>query len=60
METPQLEFINIKECAVILGVEEATIKSYVKNRTIPHYKFQGNVRFLKSEIIKLILDGKRE
>lgn len=54
------EILNLDECASFLGKSVHTLKKYVKDRVVPHYKKEGSVYFFKSEILEWIKDGKRE
>lgn len=54
------DVMNINECADYLGLSVNTVKKYVRERTIPHTKLNGNVRFLLTKINKWIEDGERK
>ena len=53
------EIMTVDDCAVMLTKSKDTIRKYVANRTIPFYKKNGSVYFLRSEILKWLKDGKQ-
>lgn len=54
------EIMNVFDCADMLGRSPETIRKYVTKLTIPFYKRNGSIYFLRSEILNWIKDGKRE
>ena len=52
------EIMDIEMCASYMLKSVHTIRKYIKDGVIPHYKKEGSVYFIKSEILKWILDGK--
>lgn len=51
------EILNVPLCAELLHKKENTIYKYVSSDSIPFHKRGNSVYFLKSEIIKWIVDG---
>lgn len=52
------EIINVAECAVLLGKSQETIRKYISKDSIPFYKKNGSIYFLRSEIIKWLTNGR--
>ena len=59
---PEDQWFNIDELREYLSDHpaKATIYSWVHSRQIPHHKGEKKLRFLKSEIDKWLLNGKRK
>ena len=44
-------YIGIEEAAEYLGVKASTIRNWIKNKNMPHYRLGGKLlKFKKSEI----------
>lgn len=44
-------YISIEEAAEYLGVKKSTIRSWIKNKGMPHYRVGGKLlKFKRSEI----------
>ncbi len=54
------ELMDIEKCASMLLKSEHTIRRYIKENKIPHYKKEVSIYFLRTEILKWIKDGKRD
>lgn len=53
------EIMNVSDCALMLGKSKDTIRKYISDVSIPFYKKNGSIYFLRSEILNWIKDGKR-
>jgi len=53
------DIINVAECASMLGKSQETIRKYIMKESIPFYKKNGSIYFLRSEILNWLTDGKQ-
>lgn len=53
------EIMNVDDCALMLTKSKETIRKYIANGSIPFYKKNGSIYFLRSEILNWLTDGKR-
>lgn len=52
-------YINIEEAADYLGVKTSTVRSWIKNKGMPHYRVGGKLlKFKRTEIDEWINVGK--
>jgi len=52
------EILNVSDCASFLGKSQDTIRKYIADKSIPFYKKNGSIYFLRSEILNWLTDGK--
>lgn len=45
-----MNLISVKQLMKILPISQASIYRMIKNKKIPHYRFENSVRFEKDEI----------
>ena len=48
------EFYNVREIAAIYGLKESSIRTWVRDKTVPYYKIGGAIRFKREDIEKKI------
>ena len=53
------EWMTTPEAAILLGISEKTLLNLSSNGKVPYYKFQRRNRYLRSELLKLLLATKR-
>lgn len=53
------DIMDIKMCSKFILKSEATVRKYIRLKSIPFYKKEGSIYFFKSEILNWIKDGKR-
>lgn len=46
----QKDVLTTKECAMLTGFTEQTLREYARRRTIPHYKRGGRILFDKRQV----------
>lgn len=51
--------MTVEDCALMLSKSKETIRKYIASDSIPFYKKNGSIYFLRSEILNWIKDGKR-
>lgn len=56
INTPDI--MDVKQLSVYLGVSERWIHDRVKNKSIPHYKLGGNLKFNLTDISKWLIEFK--
>jgi len=53
-------FLNVKEVATYLALKASTVYSLAKEKKIPHYRINRQIRFKKSEIDEWMAERKEE
>jgi excisionase family DNA binding protein len=59
LKSEEKEILNTKEAADFLGVSAASLLNLSSNGKIPFYKFQRRNRYLRSELLQLLLAERR-
>lgn len=54
------EILKTSQVLDMLGVSKPTLYVYIEKGLIPQYKVEGRVFFLKSEVIKMIKNGRQD
>jgi excisionase family DNA binding protein len=52
------EYMSVKEVSSYLGMSERWVQDRVKNKSIPHVKFGGSLKFSLSDISKWVIEFK--
>jgi len=55
-----MNLLKVKEVSKMLGVTDATVRNFVKNRSIPAYTFGSVYRFDEDEVRQWIADRRLE
>ena len=55
---PESDILDVKGCAHFLKIKVSTVYSYILDNTIPYYKPQSKVYFLRSELEDYILNNR--
>lgn len=53
------EVMTVEDCALMLSKSKETIRKYIASESIPFYKKNGSIYFLRSEILNWLTDGKQ-
>jgi predicted DNA-binding transcriptional regulator AlpA len=47
-----LDSIDLQECCKLTGYTEKSLRTFVFNGTVPHFKSRGRLRFSRKEILE--------
>ena len=53
------EFMTTEEASIFLRISKASLLNLSSNGKVPYYKFQRRNRYLKSDLLKLLLLNRR-
>lgn len=55
-----LEFLTTKELAIMLKIQEQTIRMWAREGRIPFVKVGSDYRFIREEVVKVLRDKQKE
>jgi excisionase family DNA binding protein len=59
MPTDAKDLLNIPQAAEALDKSEVTIRRWVKDRKLAHYRIGGEIRISRDDVAAMIIAGRR-